>query len=148
MNLETKINNAIKEAMKAKDKLALDSLRAVKNELLLLKTESKDAEVSEKEEIALLQKLVKQRKEAAQQFEDNDRKDLAEKEMAQVQIIEPFLPEQISEEELEKFVKDIISETGAETMKDMGKVMGIASQRLMGKADGKSISNKVKTMLS
>ncbi len=148
MNLETRINNAIKDAMKSKDRTALDSLRAVKNELLLLKTQSKGATVSEKDEIALLQRLVKQRQEAAQQFIDNNRQDLADNELAQVTVIEQFLPEQISDEELTQIIQEIISETGAESMKDMGKVMGVASQKLMGSADGKSISNKVKSLLS
>ncbi len=148
MSLEERINAAIKDAMRAKDRVALDSLRAVKNQLLLLKTESKDAEVSEKEEIALLQRLIKQRKEAAAQFEANGRQDLADKEVAQVAIIEPFLPEQMTDEALEKSIKEIIDETGAESMKDMGKVMGVAQQKLMGKADGKSISTKVKELLS
>ncbi len=148
MNLEERINAAIKDAMRAKDRVALDSLRAVKNQLLLLKTESKDAEVTENDEIALLQRLIKQRKEAAAQFEANNRQDLADKEMAQVEIIEPFLPEQMSEEELERSIQEIIEETGAESMKDMGRVMGVAQQKLMGKADGKSISMKVKELLS
>ncbi len=148
MNLEERINTAIKEAMKSKDKVALDSLRAVKNQLLLLKTESKDAQVSEDDEITLLQKLVKQRKEAAEQFIANNRADLAETELAQAQVIEQFLPEQMNEDEIEAEIKIIIDETGASDMKDMGKVMGVASQKLKGKADGKSISLKVKELLS
>ncbi len=148
MRLEERINAAIKQAMKAKDKVALDALRAVKNQLLLLKTENRDKEVSQTQEIALLQKLIKQRKEAAEQFQDNGRDDLAEKELAQVQVIEPFLPEQLSEEELEISIKEIIEETSASSIKDMGKVMGLAQSRLMGKADGKSISIKVKELLA
>lgn len=148
MNLEERINNDIKNAMKAKDKTALDALRAVKNQLLLLKTESKDAQVTEKDEIALLQKLIKQRKEAADQFVANNRNDLAEVEIAQAEIIQPYLPEQLSESELEEKLKAIIADTGATDIKEMGKVIGIAQQQLAGKAEGKAISLKVKELLT
>ena len=147
MSLEIQINEALKTAMRAKDTIALDSLRAVKSQLLLLKTGSKDVEVTEADEIALVQKLIKQRNEAADQFSANDRAELAEKELAQIEVLKQFLPEQISDEDLTQIISEIISETGASSIKDMGKVIGVASQKLLGKADGKTISLKVKELL-
>ena len=148
MNLDSKINEQMKEAMKAKDKIALESLRAIKSELLLLKTSGKDGDVSESQEIALLQKLIKQRKEAAEQFSANDRKELAEKEWAQAEVIQKFLPEQLSAEELESAVKTIIQEVGATSPKDMGKVMAEAGAKLAGKTEGKLIAETVKRLLN
>lgn len=148
MSLENTINEAIKTAMRAKDKVALDSLRAVKSQILLLKKESLDAEVSAEQEIAILQRMVKQRKDSYDQFSAQGRNDLAEVEEAQIKVIEQFLPKQLSTEELEAEMKNIIAETGAESMKDLGKVMGIASKSLAGKSDGKSISEMAKKLLS
>ncbi|MBN9311790.1 MAG: glutamyl-tRNA amidotransferase [Chryseobacterium sp. 39-10] len=148
MSLETTISDAIKTAMKEKDKVALDSLRAVKSQILLLKTEAKGAEISAEQEIAILQRMIKQRKDSLEQFAAQGRQDLAEVEEAQMKVIEKYLPQQLTAEELEAEVKKIISETGAQTMKDLGKVMGTASKLLSGKSDGKSISEMVKKLLS
>lgn len=148
MSLENTINDAIKTAMKEKDKVALDSLRAVKSQILLLKTEAKGAEVSAEQEIAILQRMIKQRKDSFEQFAAQGRNDLAEVEEAQMKVIEKYLPAQLSLEELEAEMKKIIAEAGAETMKDLGKVMGIASKAFAGKSDGKSISEMAKKLLS
>jgi uncharacterized protein YqeY len=148
MSLENTINEAIKTAMRAKDRVALDSLRAVKSQILLLKTEARDAEVTEDQEIAILQRMVKQRKDSYDQFTAQGRNDLAEVEEAQMKIIEQFLPKQLSAEELEAEMKKIIAETGAESIKDLGKVMAAASKSLVGKSDGKSISETAKRLLS
>jgi uncharacterized protein YqeY len=149
MSLQTHIMEALKTAMKEKDTVALESLRAVKSALLLAQTESgAKAELTETEEIKLLQKLVKQRKDSAAIFTEQGRNDLAEPEIAQATIIEQFLPKQLSETEVEKVVLDIIAKTGASSMADMGKVMGMASSQLAGKADGKTISTIVKAKLS
>lgn len=148
MSLESTISEAIKIAMREKDRVALDSLRAVKSQILLLKTEAKGAEVSAEQEIAILQRMIKQRKDSFEQFTAQGRADLAEVEEAQMKVIEQFLPKQLSAEELESEIKTIISETKAETIKDLGKVMGAASKALAGKSDGKSISEMVKKLLS
>ncbi|WDT68547.1 MULTISPECIES: GatB/YqeY domain-containing protein [Cloacibacterium] len=148
MSLELTINEAIKTAMREKDKVALDSLRAVKSQILLLKTEAKGADVSAEQEIAILQRMIKQRKDSYEQFVAQNRNDLAEVEMAQMKVIEQFLPAQLSAEELEAEIKKIIAEVGAESLKDLGKVMGTASKALAGKSDGKSISEMVKKLLS
>ena len=148
MSLENTINEAIKTAMREKDKVALDSLRAVKAQILLLKSEAKGADVSPEQEIAIVQRMIKQRKDSFEQFTAQGRNDLAEVEEAQMKVIEQFLPKQLSAEELETEIKNIISETGAESMKDLGKVMGVASKTLAGKSDGKSISETAKRLLS
>ena len=148
MSLELTINEAIKTAMREKDKVALDSLRAVKSQILLLKTEAKGTDVSAEQEIAILQRMIKQRKDSYEQFVAQNRNDLAEVEMAQMKVIEQFLPAQLSAEELEAEIKKIITEVGAESLKDLGKVMGTASKALAGKSDGKSISEMVKKLLS
>ena len=148
MSLELTINEAIKTAMREKDKVALDSLRAVKSQILLLKTEAKGADVSVEQEIAILQRMIKQRKDSYEQFVAQNRTDLAEVEAAQMKVIEQFLPAQLTAEELETEIKKIITETGAESIKDLGKVMGTASKALAGKSDGKSISEMVKKLLS
>ena len=148
MSLELIINEAIKTAMREKDKVALDSLRAVKSQILLLKTEAKGADVSVEQEIAILQRMIKQRKDSYEQFVSQNRTDLAEVEAAQMKVIEQFLPAQLTAEELEAEIKKIITETGAESIKDLGKVMGTASKALAGKSDGKSISEMVKKLLS
>ena len=149
MSLQEKVMAEMKTAMKNKDTVALESLRAVKSELLLAKTnaETKDG-LTEEQEIRILQKLVKQRKESAAVFSEQGREDLAQPELAQAAIIEKFLPEQLSEEEIAKVVEAIIEKTGASGMKDMGKVMGMASGELAGKADGKTISTIVKNKLA
>ncbi|WP_431611253.1 GatB/YqeY domain-containing protein [Chryseobacterium sp. 'Rf worker isolate 10'] len=148
MSLENTISEAIKTAMREKDRVALDSLRAVKSQILLLKTEARGAEVSAEQEIAILQRMIKQRKDSFEQFTAQGRQDLAEVEEAQSKVIEQFLPQQLSAEELETEIKNIISETGAESIKDLGKVMGAASKALAGKSDGKSISEMAKKLLS
>ena len=148
MSLENTISDAIKTAMREKDKVALDALRAVKSQILLLKTAAKGAEVSAEQEIAILQRMIKQRKDSYDQFTAQNRSDLAEVESAQTKVIEKFLPAQLSAEELEAEMKKIIAETGAESAKDLGKVMGIASKAFAGKSDGKSISEMAKKLLS
>lgn len=149
MSLQTEIMTAMKAAMKAKDQVALTSLRAIKSAILLAQTESGAKEdLTEADEIKILQKLVKQRKESAAIFEEQDRKDLAEPELAQAEIISQFLPEQLTEEEVEKVVVQVIEETGASSMKDMGMVMGKVNQEIGGQAEGKVISTVVKRHLS
>jgi hypothetical protein len=139
----------MKESMKSKDAVALESLRAIKSEILLAQTKSGAAEgLTEAEEIALIQKLVKQRKDSAAIYISQNREDLAAPELAQVEVISQFLPEQLSADDLKKFIAEIIQTEGATSMKDMGKVIGIASSKLAGKADGKSISSIVKELLS
>jgi len=138
----------IKTAMKAKDTVALESLRAIKSALLLAQTSGASGELSEADETKLIQKLVKQRKDSASIFTEQGRDDLATPELAQVAIIEQFLPEQLTEEEIEKVVVQTIDAIGAEGMKDMGKVMGMVSKELAGQADGKTISTIVKNKLS
>ena len=148
MSLQNKIMEQIKIAMKSKDAVALESLRAIKSEILLLQTKGGASEaLSTEEEIKLLQKLVKQRKDSAALYKSQNRDDLAEPELAQVKIISQFLPEQISSEELKNIISEIIDKVGATSMKDMGKVMGLASKQLAGKADGKAISSIVKSLL-
>lgn len=149
MGLQDNIMPAMKTAMKAKDTVALEALRAIKSAILLAKTEAGGGdELTEDQELKLLQKLVKQRKDSAAIYAEQGRADLAEPELAQAAVIEQFLPEQLSEEEIEKVVQDIIAKTGAESMKDMGKVMGAANGALAGKADGKTISTIVKKLLA
>lgn len=138
----------MKEAMKSKNSIALEALRAIKSEILLLKTSGSNHEISESQEITILQKMIKQRKEAAEQFSANNRNELAEKEMAQSEVIQKFLPEQLSAEELESKIKEIIAQTGAASPKDMGKVMGVAGKELAGKAEGKMIADTVKKLLN
>ena len=149
MSLQTKVMDALKEAMKAKDTVALESLRAIKSAILLAKTEAGAAEeLSEADELKLLQKLVKQRKDSAALYAQQGRNDLAEPELAQMAVIEKFLPAQLSEAEVETALRGIINQMGATTPKDMGKVMGVATKQLAGKADGKLISEIVKRLLS
>lgn len=149
MALEQQLTSEIKNAMRAKDSLRLEALRAVKSAILLAKTQSGAAEeLSEAQEIQLLQKLVKQRKDSAAIFTEQNRADLAEPEKAQAAIISEFLPQQLTAAEVEAIVADIIAETGASSMKDMGRVMGLANQKMAGQADGKTISTVVKQKLS
>ena len=147
MSLEKKIMTSMKEAMKAKDQTALAALRAVKSEILLAKTSGDDGDLSEEEEIKLVQKLVKQRKDSARIFSEQNREDLSEPELAQAVVLEKFLPEQMGVEEITKVIEDIIAKTGAAGMKDMGKVMGIANKELADKADSRTISTVVKAQL-
>jgi uncharacterized protein len=149
MSLEQKIMGELKTAMLAKDEKALRSLRAIKAAILLAKTsEGAGGELKEDDEIKLLQKLVKQRKDSLEIFEQQNRTDLAQKEKEEIEIIEKFLPKQLSADELRSEVAAIISEVGASSPADMGKVMGAATKKLAGKADGKTISALVKELLS
>nr|WP_321222036.1 GatB/YqeY domain-containing protein [uncultured Psychroserpens sp.] len=148
MSLQTEIMAAMKAAMKAKDQTALAALRAVKSEILLAQTSGEGGDLTEEQEIKILSKLVKQRKDSAAIYLEQDRKDLALPEIDQAEVISQFLPEALSEEEIEKVVIMTIEQVGAEGMKDMGKVMGIVNKELAGQADGKTISTIVKAKLS
>ena len=148
MSLSTQIMDEIKTAMKAKDTVALEALRAIKSELLLAQTASgSKEEISEDEEVKLLQRLVKTRKESARIFTEQNRPDLVGPELAQVAVIEKFLPAQLSEEEIEAIIAKIIAETGASGIAAMGKVMGLASEQLGGTDEGKTVSTIVKKLL-
>ncbi|MUH36008.1 GatB/YqeY domain-containing protein [Zobellia amurskyensis] len=148
MGLQQKVMEQMKAAMKAKDSVALESLRAIKSALLMAQTSGTDKEMTEEDEVQLVQKLVKQRKDSAAIFTEQGREDLAAPELAQIAVIEQFLPEQLTEEEIEKVVVQTIDATGASGMKDMGKVMGMVSKELAGQADGKTISAIVKQKLA
>ncbi len=149
MSLQDKVMQEMKTAMKAKDSVALESLRAIKSALLLAQTEKGVGKgLSEEEEIKMVQRLVKQRKDSASIYKEQGREDLASAELAQVQVIEKFLPEQLDEAAIEKVVTETIQQLGADGMKDMGKVMGIVTQKLAGQADGKTISNIVRKQLA
>ena len=148
MSLQDQIMTSMKEAMKAKNQTALTALRAVKSAILMAKTESGAAsELTEEQELKLLQKQVKQRKDSAVIFLEQGREDLAAPELAEAEIIAQFLPEAMSEEDIEKIVIQVIESTGANGMKDMGRVMGVVSKQLAGQADGKTISTIVKSKL-
>lgn len=146
--MQAEVMEKMKEAMKSKDKVALESLRALKSAFLLENTSGSNVQLSEADEIRIVQKLIKQRKDSAAIFAQQGRQDLAEPELAQAAVLEQFLPAQMSEEELRNAIAAIVENTGASSMKDMGKVMGIASKELAGKADGKAISAGVKEFLS
>ncbi|MEZ4797600.1 MAG: GatB/YqeY domain-containing protein [Flavobacteriaceae bacterium] len=149
MSLQQDVMAAIKTAMKEKNQTALTALRAIKSAILLAQTESgASGELSEEQELKLLQKLVKQRKDSAAIYLEQNRKDLAQPEIDEAEVINQFLPEALSEEEIEKVVEKTIEKLGAEGMKDMGKVMGVVSKELAGQADGKTISNIVRAKLS
>ncbi|MDR2084572.1 MAG: GatB/YqeY domain-containing protein [Bacteroidales bacterium] len=148
MTLEDKINAEIKQAMLAKDTDKLTALRAIKAAILLLKTDKSGNAVTPEVEISLLQRLIKQRKEAADIYKSQNRDDLYNEEMNQVSVIETFLPEQISEDEVKQIIKRIISESGATSIKEMGKVIGLASKELAGKTENKTIANIVKELLN
>ena len=149
MSLEEKVMADLKTAMLAKDDKSLRSLRAIKAALINLKTsEGFSGEVKEDDEIKLLQKLVKQRKESLDIYEKQNRTDLAAKEKEEIEVIEKFLPKQLSEEELREVITAIIKETGATSQADMGKVMGMANKQLGGKADGRTIASVVKEILA
>jgi uncharacterized protein YqeY len=148
MSLATNIMDELKTAMRAKDTVALEALRAIKSELLLAQTANgSKEEISEDEEVKLLQRLVKTRKESARIFTEQNRMDLANPELAQIKVIEKFLPAQLSEAEVEAVIAKIIAETGASGIASMGKVMGLASAELGGTAEGKVISTIVKKLL-
>ena len=148
MSLQDQVMEAMKTAMKAKDTVALESLRAIKSALLLQQSEAGSAPISEQDEIKLLQKLVKQRKDSATIYAEQGRQDLADPELAQVAVIETFLPAPLSEEALGQLIADCIAETGATSMKDMGKVVGLVNERAAGRAEGKLIAQLVKASLS
>lgn len=149
MSLQHEVMNALKEAMKSKDQTALTALRAIKSAILLAQTESgAKEELTSEQEMKILQKQVKQRMDSAAVYKEQGREDLAAPELAEAKVISQFLPEALSEEEIEKVVVATINKIGAEGMKDMGKVMGIVSKQLAGKADGKTISTIVKAKLS
>ncbi|MGB2153063.1 MAG: GatB/YqeY domain-containing protein [Flavicella sp.] len=149
MSLQKQIMEQLKAAMKSKDTIALESLRAVKSAILLAQTETgAKEELTEEQELKIVQKLVKQRNDSAALFEEQGRDDLAAPEKAQAAVIAQFLPEQMEESAIQKEVLDIIAQTGAAGMKDMGKVMGMASKKMAGKADGKVISTIVKKLLT
>jgi uncharacterized protein len=148
MSLKASVESEIKKAMLAKEKVRLTALRAIKSLILLEETKEGAGEsLSQEEEMKLLTKAAKQRKDSAEIYKQQQREDLYEVEMAELAIISEFLPKQLSEEEIEQAVKKIIAEVGASSAKDMGKVMGVASKHLAGKADGKVISQKVKELL-
>ena len=148
MSLQDQVMVAMKEAMKAKDQTALTALRAVKSAILMAKTESgATSELTEEQELKLLQKQVKQRKDSATIFMEQGREDLANPELAEAEVISQFLPEAMSDDDVEKIVVKAIEKLGASGMKDMGKVMGIVSKELAGRADGKTISTIVKSKL-
>jgi uncharacterized protein len=148
MSLQDQVTQQLITAMKAKDTVALESLRAIKSALLLTQTKADAKALTPDDEIKLVQKLVKQRKDSADIFREQGRLDLAEPEEAQIKVIEQFLPEQLDEAAITTVVVDIIAKIGAVGMKDMGKVMGMASKELAGKADGKTISAIVRQKLS
>lgn len=149
MSLEKKVNDDIKTAMLARDEAGLRALRAIKAAILLAKTsEGGQAGMSSDDELRLLQKLVKQRRDSLEIFEKQQRADLATKEREEIEVIERFLPGQLSEEALQAVIAEIIAEAGASGPSDMGKVMGLATKRLAGQADGKAISAVVRTLLS
>jgi len=148
MSLTTTINADIKAAMLAKEKEKLEALRAIKSAILIANTEKNAGEISEEDEIQLLKRLVKQRKESAATYTEAGRNDLAEKEESQASIIEKYLPKQLSEEEMQKIIDEIIAQTNADSMKDMGKIMGLAVKKTAGKADNKALSEIIKKKLS
>ena len=148
MRLEEKINEKLKVAMKSKDKIALESLRLIKSEILLLKTKSGNSKLNEDDELRLIQKMIKQRKDSANIYDSKGRNDLATSELNQIKIISQVLPKQLEESEIVDIVDKIIVDLNASGIKDMGKVMSLASQEMMGKADGKTISSIVKSKLS
>lgn len=148
MSIQAELMTKMKEAMKSKDTVALTALRALKSAFMLMKTESGAGELSEAEELKVVQKQVKQRKDSATLFAEQGRDDLAAPELAEAAVLEQFLPEALSADALMAIVKETIAEVGAEGMKDMGKVMGLVTKKVAGQADGKTISSEVKAQLS
>ena len=147
MNLTDQINNDIKTAMKAREAVKLAALRDVKSKLLLEATKDGNAELDEATGLKILNKLYKQRIEAADIYKEQDREDLAADELSQAEVIKAYLPEKMSPEKLKEAIESIVAQTGASSMADMGKVMGMASAQLAGKADGKDISTLVRQLL-
>ena len=149
MNLFDQVSNDIKSAMLAKDKVRLEALRGIKKEFLEAKTaKGADGELTDDMAMKILAKMVKQRKESAQIYTEQNRPDLAEPELAEAAVIETYLPKQMTEEELTDALKAIIAQVGATTPQEMGKVMGVATKQLAGRADGRAISAKVKELLA
>lgn len=147
MSLEAKIMEAIKTAMKEKNSVALDALRAIKSQIILEKTSGKGTELSEHQEMAILKRMVKQRRESAELFSKSGREDLAENELAQLRVIEQFLPEQLTPEQLAEEVRKILKEAGISGKENMGKAIGLVNQKLAGRAEGKAIAEAVKEAL-
>lgn len=148
MSLEQKITEDLKAAMKAKDQAALRGIRAIKAAILLAKTDGSGKELDEAGEIKMLQKLVKQRRDSLEIFEKQGRDDLAQVEREEIEIISKYLPQQLGEEEIKSIVQEIIDQVGASSMKDMGRVMGMVSKKLAGRADNKVVAGIVKSLLS
>lgn len=148
MALEQQIQKDIMEAMKAHNTVRTNAVRAIKSEILLAKTSGAGAEITDGDVIKLIQKLIKQRKESAAMYAQSGRQDLADNELAEAAEMEGYLPKQLSEAEVEEIVKGIITETGASSMADMGKVMGLATKKLAGQADGRTVSTIVKKLLA
>lgn len=147
MRLEERITADLKTAMKAKDQQSLRGIRAIKSALLLAKTDGSGRELNEADEIALVQKLVKQRQDSLKIYEEQNREDLAVTEREEIEVLNRYLPEPLAPAELEALIGEIIQQTGASSMRDMGKVMGAANQRVAGRADGKTIAATVKKLL-
>lgn len=148
MALERQIQKDIMEAMKTHDTVRLNAVRAIKSEILLAKTSSTEHELEDSDVMKLIQKLVKQRKESAEMYVQAGRQELADNELAEAKFMESYLPKALSEDEVRNMLKQIIAEVGASSPKDMGKVMGAATKRLAGQADGRTISTIVKELLS
>ncbi len=148
MKISEKINSDLKQAMRDKDKIKLTALRAAKSAFLLAKTETANKDLADEKELSIIQKLVKQRKDSAAIYNEQNRKDLYDQEIREAEILSEYLPKQLSEPELIDIINEIIKEIGAESIKDMGKVMGVATKKLSGKADNKVISEIVKNMLT
>lgn len=148
MALEQQIQKDIMEAMKAHNTVRTNAVRAIKSEILLAKTSGAGAEITDGDVIKLIQKLIKQRKESAAMYAQGGRQDLADNELAEAAEMEGYLPKQLSEAEVEEIIKGIIAETGASSMADMGKVMGLATKKLAGQADGRTVSTIVKKLLA
>ncbi|MGC9330493.1 MAG: GatB/YqeY domain-containing protein [Bacteroidales bacterium] len=148
MTLQEQITKDMKEAMREKDKIRLAALRAVKSALLLMATDSQKKKIEPADELKMLQKQVKQRKDSAEVYKKQNRDDLAEIELREAEVIESYLPDKLSPEEIEAEVKKIVDEVNASGMQDMGKVMGVANKKLAGRAEGKDIADKVKQVLS
>ncbi|MCB0558062.1 MAG: GatB/YqeY domain-containing protein [Lewinellaceae bacterium] len=148
MSLEERINQDLKEAMKAKDQAALRGIRAIKAAILLEKTSGANHEISDAEEMKIVQKLIKQRKDSLDIYQKQNREDLAQTEREEIEVIKQYLPKQLTREELRAEIKKVIDEIGASSIQDMGKVMGTASKKLAGKADGKTMSGIVRELLN
>ncbi len=148
MSLEIRIMEDLKTAMRAKDAVALRSIRSIKAEILKAKTDGSGREIDEAREIQMLQKMVKQRKESAEIFQKQNREDLAQPEIEEIAVLEKYLPQMMSVEEITTILKGIIAEVGATSGKDMGKVMGVATKQFAGKADGRLVSDTVKSLLA